>query len=74
MARRTFINLNTVEIDYYPFMTNLDECNGIGNVVNELSAKICVPSSTKDVNVKVVNMTKIYEAKALVEHISCDCK
>ena len=59
MARRTFINLNTVEIDYYPFMTNLDECNGSGNVVNDLSAKISVPRSTKDVNVKVFNMIKI---------------
>ena len=33
------------------------------------------PSETKEVNMKVFNMTKrINEAKALVKHISCDCK
>ena len=44
-------------------------------VADNLSTKICVPSKTKDVNLKVFNMiTKINEAKTLVKHISCDCK
>ena len=40
-----------------------------------LSAKICVPKETKDINVKEFNVLKNKdEAKAMTEHISCDCK
>ena len=35
----------------------------------------CVPSKTKDINVKVLNMiTRIDEGKTLLKHISCDSK
>ena len=51
-------------------MISLDKCNGNYNVVDEKSTKICVPSKTKDISVKVFNMTTIlYEAKTLVKHI-----
>ena len=34
-----------------------------------------VPKETKDINVKAFNMiTNKDEAKAMMEHISCDCK
>ena len=56
-------------------MISLDKYNGSCNVVDELSMKIWVPSATKDINVTVFNMiTRINELKALVKHISCDCK
>ena len=56
-------------------MISLDKCNGISKVVDDLSTEICVPSKTKDVNVKVFNMiTRIYEAETLIKHISCDYK
>ena len=49
-------------------MINLDKCNF-------LSPKICISKETKDTNVKVFNMiTNKNEAKAMTEHISCDCK
>ena len=36
---------------------------------------ICVLYKKKDINVKVFNMmTNKNEAKAMVKHISCDCK
>ena len=45
------------------------------NPVNVLSPKICVPKKTKDINVKAFNrITNKDEAKAMTEHISCDCK
>ena len=72
MVRPTLIDLNTVELKYYPFMIILNKCNGRCNV---LSPKICVPKETKDINVKAFNMiTNKNEAKAMTEHISCDCK
>ena len=43
-------------------------------VLNGLSAKICIPSETKDVDVEVFNkITTINEAKTLAKNISCNC-
>ena len=53
MVRPTLINLNPIEFNYYPFMTSLDNCNESCNAADDLSTKICIPSKTKDVNVKV---------------------
>ena len=47
MVRPTLIDLNPIELKYYPFMISLDKCN-------VLSPKICVPKKTKDINVKVL--------------------
>ena len=56
-------------------MVSLDKCNRSCNAIDDLSTKICVPSETKDVNVKVFRMiTRINEVKSLVKHFSCDCK
>ena len=71
----TVIDLNLVELNYYPFIISLDKCSRSCNVVDDLSAKICVRSKKKYVHVKAVNMiTRINEAKTLMKHISCDCK
>ena len=40
----TLIDLNPVELKYYPFMISLDKCNGRFNV---LSPKICIPKKNK---------------------------
>ena len=47
MVRPTLIDLNPIELKYYPFMISLDKCN-------VLSPKICVLKKTKDINVKVL--------------------
>ena len=63
MVRPTLINMNPVELKYYPFMMSLNKCTGSCNV---LSPKICVPKETKDINVKAFNMiTNKDEAKAM---------
>ena len=76
MARPTLTDLDPVKFNYYPFMISLDICNGSCNsAVDDLSAKVCVPSKTRNVNVKVFNMiTRINQAKTLVKYLSCDCK
>ena len=72
MVRPTLINMNPVELKYYPFMISLNICTECCNV---LSPKICAPKETKDINVKALNMiTTKDEAKAMTKHISCDCK
>ena len=75
IIRPTIIDINPVELNYYPFMINLDKLDGSCSAVDYLSTKICVPSKTKDVNGKVFNIiTRVNEAKTLVKHISFDCK
>ena len=73
--RSGFFYLNPIERNCYQFIISLDKYNGICNVIDYLSTKICAPSETKDVNVKVFNMiTRIKEVETFVKHISCDCK
>ena len=72
MVRPTVIDLNPVELKYYPFMISLDKCTGSCNV---LSPKMCLPKEPKDINNKIFNMTtNKNEAKTMTKHISCDCK
>ena len=76
MTRPTLIDLNHVKFNYFPFMISLDKCNGsCNNSVDELSAKVYVPSKTKGVNVNVFNMiTRMNETKTLVNYLSCTCE
>ena len=53
----------------------VDKFSGSCNFSNESSMKICVPSKTKDINLKAFNMiTNRNQGKTSVKHISCDCK
>ena len=76
MTRPTLIDLNLVKFNYYPFMISLNKSSGsCNNVFDDLSAKVCVPSKTKGVNVKIFDMiTRINEAKTLVKHVLSDYK
>ena len=67
-----FIDLNPVELEYYPFMISLDKCTGSCNV---LSPKTYVPKETKELNNKVSNIIlNKNQAKTIRKHISCDFK
>ena len=75
MIRPTVIDLNPVELNYYPFMVGLDKYSESWNSVDDLSGKICVPNKTNDVNVKACDMvTNKNETTTMLKHISCDCK
>ena len=72
IVRPTLVDMSSNELKYYLFMINLNKYDGICNV---LSPKIFIPKETKDINVKASNMIiNNDEAKAMAEHISCDCK
>ena len=71
LVRPTLIDLNPVELKYYPFRISLDKFTGICNII---SSK-CVPKEIKDVNVQAFSMiTNKYENKTTAKHISSDCK
>ena len=56
-------------------MISLHKCYGSCNAIDHLSTKICVPSKTKYINVKLFNLiAKINKAKIPVKHILCACK
>ena len=47
---------------YYPFMVNLERCNGSCNSLNDPSGRICVANKTEYINLNVFNMiTRINE-------------
>ena len=53
MVRPAFIDLNPVELKYYPFMISLNKCTESCNL---LSPKVCVPKERKGMNVEAFNM------------------
>ena len=70
MSRPTVIDSNPIEVNYYPFMINLNKCFGSCNTVDNLYTEVCVPSKAKDINVKLFKMiTMKNEEKPLVKHI-----
>ena len=72
MVRPTLIDMNPIELKYYPFVISIDKCTGSCNV---LSPKICVPKETKDIYVKTFTMiTNKNEAKTMTKHIPFNCK
>ena len=74
MNRPTLIDLSPIECNYFPFMINLDKCNGIVMLLMTYLQKY-VFRVKKDVNVKVfIMIIRIIDAKTQLKHISCDCK
>ena len=64
-------NKYSQEFHYYPFAVKLDRCVGSCNTLNDLSNKVCVPSKTEDLNLRLIKMvTRINELKTLAKNIS----
>ena len=57
--------------NYYSLKVSLDKCYAsCSNIFDDLPTKVCVPSTTKELNVKVFHMiTTINDAKT-VNHLS----
>ena len=79
MVRTILTDFNPDEwnqrLHYYPFMVNLDSCNGSCNTLDVTSGRVCVPNKTEEISLNVFDMiTRINESKTLPKHISCKCK
>ena len=44
------IDLNQLELNYYPFRVGLDRCRRSGYAVDDLSTKICAWNETNGIN------------------------
>ena len=53
--RPQVVNVNSNPI-FYPFSIKTSKCSGSCDNINNPYAKICVPDSIKDLNVKVFNL------------------
>ena len=74
-VRSEIINVNSNEPVFYPFSIKTSKCSGSCNNINDPYAKICVPDSVKDLNVKVFNlMSKTIETRHIKWHEMCKCK
>ena len=54
-VRPKIININSNNPIFYPFRVKINRCSGNCNNINDPYAKICVPDTVKNLNVKVFN-------------------
>ena len=55
-VRAEIININSNNPIFYPFSIKVNKCNGNCNNINDTYARICVPDTIKNLNVKVFNL------------------
>ena len=55
-TRPEIINVNTNESVFYPYSITINKCKGSCNTINDPYAKLCVPDTIKNTNVKVLNL------------------
>ena len=74
-VRPKIINLNSNEPVFYPFSIKTSKCSGSCNNINDPYAKMCVPDTAKNLNVKVFNlMPRANEIRHIKLHETCKCK
>ena len=54
--RPKIIDINNNNPMFYPFSIKVNKCSGNCNNINDPYAKICVPDTVKDLNVRVFNL------------------
>ena len=55
-VRPKTVDINRNKPIFYPFSIKINKCSGNCNNVNDPYAKICVPDTVKNLNVKVFNL------------------
>ena len=74
-ARAEIINVNSNNPIFDPFSIKTSKCSGNCNSNNDSYAKISVPDTVKDLNVKVFNlMSRTNETRHIKWHETCRCK
>ena len=60
---------------FYPYSIKINKCKGSCNTINDPYAKLCVPDTIKNINVKVFNpMSRTNETRHIECHKTCKCK
>ena len=70
--RPEIINFNTNEPMFYPHSIKINQCRGSYNTINDPYAKLCVPDTIKNTNLKVFNlMSRTNETRHIKWHETC---
>ena len=51
------MNINSNNLSFYPYSVKISKCNGNCNNINDPYAKLCVFDVSKNMNVKVFNIS-----------------
>ena len=55
-VRPKIVDINSNNLMFYPFSIKVNKCSGNCNNIDDPYAKICVPDTVKDLNVRVFNL------------------
>ena len=73
--RPQVVNLNSNNPIFYGFSIKISKCSGNCSNINDPYAKVCVPDSIKNLNVKVFSlMSRTNDTIFLEWHEKCKCK
>ena len=73
-VRPEIVDINSSNPIFYSFSVKINKCSGNCNNINDLYAKICVPDTVKDLNIKVFNlMSRTNETRHIKWHETCKC-
>ena len=56
IVRPEIVDINSNNAIFYPFSVKINRCSGNCNNISDPYAKICVPDTLKNLNVKVFNL------------------
>ena len=68
------INVNTNEPMFYPYSITINKCKGSCNTINDPYAKVCVPDTIKNINVKVFNLMSRTKETRYIEWHKFECR
>ena len=73
-VRPKTVDINSNSSMFYPFNIKVNKCIGNCNSINDPYAKVCVPDTVKDLNVRVFNlMSRNNETRHIEWHKTCKC-
>ena len=72
-VRPKIADINSNNPIFYPFSVKINKCSGNCNNINDPYAKICVPNTVKDLNVRVFNLMSTRHIK-WHETSKCICR
>ena len=73
-VRPKIVDINSNNPMFYSFSIIVNKCSGNCNNINDPYAKVCVPDTVKDLNVRVFNlMSRTNETRHIKWHETCKC-
>ena len=58
-SRPEIVNINSNDPIFYPFSIKTNKCSSNCNDINDPYARICIPDTVKNLNVKVFNLMSL---------------